>query len=104
MNKQHLIIRLIRQDMKHTQLVEGVCRAGFETDRHHLQLMEIVAELMDIPENGLTETWVETYMDYLGKAALFSLDSCGRDLDMLAKECYGELCTPGPAPHARFRR
>jgi len=83
-----LIPLLIQQDMKHHQLVEAICRTGFEGDAHHLRLMQIVARLMHIAENTIPDGWIEAYMDYLAKAAQYPVTSRGENLAGLAGECY----------------
>ena len=88
---QNLIIRLIQQDMKHQQLVETICRAGFETDTHFLGILNIVAELMGQPQGHVPEAWAETYMDYLGRAQQYPISPLGEPLRCLAEECFSAL-------------
>lgn len=91
METQDLIPILIQQDMKHWQLVEGIHRAGFESDMHYLGLMRVVATLMGLPEGDVPAPWLETYMDYLAKAGRYPLTGRGDNLEGLAKECFYRL-------------
>jgi len=87
-NHKQLIIRLIQQDMKHQQLVEAICQAGFETDIHNLQLLPIVANLMGIPTHQIPDRWVEIYINCLGQTTLYPITPLAENLLPLAEECY----------------
>lgn len=88
MKTRDLVIELIRQDMKHQQLVEAICRAGFETDLHHLHIMPLVARLMYPKETEPEAGWIETYMECLGAAARLPIAARAENLRSAAEECY----------------
>eukprot|EP01034_Spumella_vulgaris_P013185 gene13185-16821_t len=46
---------------------------------------------MGQPENDIPEAWLQTYMDYLGKASLYPVMGRGENLESLAKECMAKL-------------
>jgi hypothetical protein len=86
-----LVIRLLVQDMKHEQLLDALNKLGFETDRHTLDLFNIIAELMGIAENQASWAWSDIYMEYMNKALLYPVTLDGESLVPLAKECYEKL-------------
>ena len=88
MESQELIIQLIQQDMKHQQLVEYICKAGFDTDMHGLGLLPIVAELMGFT-GEIPEWWTEVYMECLGNTAHYPMRGSGRVLRVLAEGMDG---------------
>lgn len=58
MSNKELIISLIQQDLKHSQLIVGLDRLGLEaSERHCLQLLEVVAHLMRVPEGNTELDW-----------------------------------------------
>ena len=61
-----LIVRLIEQDMKHHLLVSGLEKLDLELKRkHHLELLEIVSELMGIQPHDLHDQWITIYAAFL---------------------------------------
>ena len=83
-----LIIRLIRQDLKHNQLVVGLKELGFEDDGlHMLELHKIIADLMNIPE-GKWDELLDTYFDFLEQSTDHRIDHDGKALTPLAEACY----------------
>lgn len=86
MDTEELIILLIQQDMKHQQLVEYICRAGFETYMHGLDIPHIVAELMGL--NNIPDAWMEIYMKFLGTTVYCPISGKSEIFRELAKECY----------------
>ena len=54
MESKKLIIALIQQDLKHSQLILGLDDLGLEaSDKHSLEMFDIVANLMQVPEGPL---------------------------------------------------
>lgn len=92
MQNKELIIQLIEQDMKHQQLVEAICRAGFETDAHQLEIYRIVAQLMGMDVDTLPARWVELYWNCVGVAAGLPVGVDRAVLKGLAEECWMLLC------------
>ena len=83
-----LIIRLIKQDLLHNQLLQGIENLGFNSeDRYHLEIWDIVAELMGNENGESPDTWDEIYYSYLKRTA----KQIDIDLNKLASECYQEL-------------
>lgn len=85
---KEVIIQLIKQDLKHTQLLEGLKAAGFQSELHYLDLSTIVAQMMGMPGGEASDQWAEVYLSFLQQASAYSLTSTGENLDLLAEECY----------------
>lgn len=62
-----LIRELIRQDLKHNQLVKGLDNLDLDAGhRHHLGIMDLVKRLMEVPEH-LENDFLDTYMGYMDR-------------------------------------
>lgn len=83
-----LIIKILVQDMKHEQLINGLKDLGFESDLHGLELVSIVAELMGAPELKSNSEWFDGYMNFLSMADQYEITGNGRNLIPLAETCY----------------
>ena len=95
MNNKELIINLIQQDLKHSQLLSGLEKIGLDgTDLYYLEMSEIIAKLMKVP-NGrkIGDLWGETYIAFLHEAIRYKVTSRGETLKPLAIACYGRLQT-----------
>ncbi|WP_136465155.1 hypothetical protein [Flagellimonas onchidii] len=58
MNTKELIIRIIQEDLKHSQLVEGLNHLGLDADQFHsLGLLDVVLDLMKVPQGKPAFTW-----------------------------------------------
>lgn len=86
MNTEELIIKLIQQDMKHQQLVEYICKAGFETELHHLDIAHIVARLMGLQD--IPDRWMEVYINCLGNTVHYPVTNDSGVFRGIAQECY----------------
>ena len=92
MSNKELIISLIQQDLKHSQLVSGLDNIGLEaSEKHCLQLLDIVAELMEVPEGNLEFDWGRMYVSLMAESVHFDIDYTSDDLRPYAEACYAEL-------------
>jgi hypothetical protein len=92
MTQKQLIISLIQQDLKHSQLVLGLDKLGLDaSDNHCLELLDIIAELMKVPEGETEHMWSKTYVSLMAKAVQFDVEDASATLRAYAEECYGEL-------------
>ncbi len=90
MNK-NLIIRLIQQDLKHNQLLQGLENLGFtDCGNHSLGIMPIVFELMKLPEKERDIASI-VYIEHLEQANNYPASGNGKELLKLAKECWRNL-------------
>lgn len=83
-----LIIQLLLSDMKHEQLLTGLCRLGFESDLHGSNLGKTVAKLLDLPQPERNEEWFELYVKFIEKAASYKITGDGKNLYPLAEAAY----------------
>ncbi len=92
MTRKQLIISLIQQDLKHSQLVLGLDQLGLDaSDNHCLELLDIIADLMKVPEGEIEIAWGKKYVSLMAEAVHVDVaDGSGR-LRGYAEECYGEL-------------
>lgn len=89
--KDELIIGLIRQDLKHNQLIKGLDILDLDAGHHHhLGIMDLVKELMEVPAH-LENDFLDTYMGYMGRCLDYPISSLGEELRELAEECYEGL-------------
>jgi hypothetical protein len=92
MSNKELIISLIQQDLKHSQLVSGLDNIGLEaSEKHCLQLLDIIAELMKVPEGNLEFDWGRMYVSLMAESVHFDIDFTSDDLRPYAETCYAEL-------------
>lgn len=92
MKTKALIISLIQQDLQHTQFLAGLDNLGLEaSDKHHLQLLEIIANIMHIPEGDLHDTWGQLYYQLLQDATHFQITHTQDFLREYATLCYRQL-------------
>ncbi|WP_226334505.1 hypothetical protein [Echinicola marina] len=78
--KDELIIKLIHQDLKHNQLVQGLNNLDLDAGhRHHLGIMDLVKRLMEVPEH-LENDFLDTYMSYMGRCIDYPISSLGEEL------------------------
>ena len=92
MSNKQLIISLIQQDLKHSQLVSGLDNLGLEaTENHCLQLLDIIAKLMGVPEGNAEFDWGKMYVSLMAESIHFDIRATSDDLRPYAKVCYVEL-------------
>ena len=92
--KKKLTIRLIQQDLKHTQLCDGLRRLGLhDNGLHSLNILPLVAELMGISQTS--DDWEDVYLSFLKKASDYPVSDLGTELMALAGECYEGLVAFG---------
>ena len=92
MDNKRLIVDLIRQDMKHNQLVLGLEKLGFSGEYFHsLEIIHIVAQLMGIKERNIEDEWYDTYFSFMHKVNQYEIDPKGENLRELAQSCYETL-------------
>lgn len=93
MSNKQLIVRLIQQDLKHCQLLFGLNRIGLDGDeKHHLQIFDIIYELMKVPES-IELDWGVTYQNYMKQVSLIEIEQTDAHLKLLAELCYKHLRT-----------
>ena len=92
MTQKELIIKLIQQDLKHSQLVYGLDQLGLNaSDKHCLELLDIIACLMKVPEGQLEVVWGKKYVSLMTEAVHFDIEKTPRKLNAHAESCYKAL-------------
>ncbi len=62
MEKREFIIKLIEQDIKHNQLVNGLEELGLnDNEKYTLDIVWLVADVMGIKEGEVSDKWLELY-------------------------------------------
>ncbi|MEX0313121.1 MAG: hypothetical protein AB3N18_03015 [Allomuricauda sp.] len=91
MYSKSLIITLIQQDLKHSQLTQTLRNIGLDHGGlYDLDLVSLVVKLMQVPPQNL-EAFVEMYCSYLDRATQWPTSYHGKELLPVAEECYGRL-------------
>jgi NADH:ubiquinone oxidoreductase subunit E len=91
MHNKALVIRLIQQDLKHSQLTEQLRHMGLDDGGlYTLDLMTLVAELLEVPPNKMDQ-FATIYGKYLDQAMEYPVTHMGEELLPLAEGCYLEL-------------
>jgi hypothetical protein len=93
MNNKELIIHLIQQDLKYNQLLSGLERVGLYAEDLHLNLLDIISELMNVPEGKKDDAWTAIYVSFMQQAIEFEVSANKDTLKPLAIACYRELQT-----------
>jgi hypothetical protein len=91
MNNKELIINLIQQDLKYNQLLSGLERVGLYAEDLHLNLLDIISELMNVPEGKADDAWSDIYVSFMQQAVEFEFSANKETLKPLAIACYGRL-------------
>lgn len=91
MHNKTLVIRLIQQDLKHSQLTETLRQIGLDDGGlYSLDLMTIVAELMEVSPRKM-ERFAEIYGSYLDQATAYPISHLGKALLPVAECCHEKL-------------
>ncbi|WP_318345251.1 hypothetical protein [Flagellimonas baculiformis] len=91
MHNKTLVIRLIQQDLKHSQLTEQLRQMGLDDGGlYSLDLMTIVAEFMEVPPKKM-ERFAEIYGCYLDEATAYPISYLGGHLLPVAERCHEKL-------------
>jgi len=92
MSDKKLIVYLIKQDFQHSQLTYGLNRLGLEhRGKHSLQILELVCELMKVPDGKISDHLGRVYVEFQEQASYLKIEELGRSLDQIVEECYNSL-------------
>lgn len=88
MHKKTLVIKIIQQDLKHSQLTENLRQQGLDDGGlYSLDLISLVAQLMQVSPEQM-ENFTEINGSYLDKAAHYPVTYLGEHLLPAAEACY----------------
>ena len=92
MSNKELIISLIQEDLKHCQLIVGLDELGLQaSDKHCLGILDIVANLMQVPKGNLQFDWGRTYITYMADCTGMDVEYTSASMRPYAEFCYDEL-------------
>ncbi len=92
MTNKELIIALIQQDLKHSQLILGLDDLGLSaSDKHSLEMFDIVANLMQVPEGHVESDWARVYLTYMSDSREVEIDHSTAPMLPYATSCYDDL-------------
>lgn len=92
MKTKELVISLIQQDLKHTQLIAGLDNLGLEaSDKHHSQILEIIAKLMQVPEGVIDDNLGQIYNSLMQEAKHFQITQTHEAFREYATLCHRQL-------------
>ncbi len=87
-----LILELIQQDLKHNQLTTGLRHLGLDdSGLHCLDILSIVAVLMEIPEGEILDSWGTVYTNLMNESYKYEVSDLGEELKPLAEKCFNQL-------------
>ncbi|KAB7528113.1 hypothetical protein F8C76_09540 [Flagellimonas olearia] len=91
MDNRELVVQLIQQDLKHSQLSETLRHMGLDDGGlYALDLITIVARLMEVPPHQMDD-FAEVYGTFLDEAPQYPTTYLGEALWPVAEECYKKL-------------
>lgn len=91
MDNRELVVQLIQQDLKHSQLTETLRHMGLDDGGlYALDLITIVARLMEVPPHQMDD-FAEVYGTFLDEAPQYPTTYLGKALLPVAEECYKRL-------------
>ncbi len=92
MSNKELIINLIQQDLKHSQLILGLDDLGMEaSDKHCLEILDIVANLMKVPDGEIEYEWCGLYVTYMQNCKKVGVTHTSETMRPFAEACYAGL-------------
>ena len=92
MSNKELIISLIQQDLKHSQLVLGLDELGMDaSDKHCLEILDIVANLMNVPAGDVEYDWCRLYVTYMQECKTVGVTHTTATMKPFAEACYNGL-------------
>ena len=93
MSNKDLIINLIQQDLKHCQLILGLDDLGLEaSEKHSLEMFDIIADLMQVPEGHIESNWARVYLAYMSESREVEIEHMTTPMRPYAISCYDDLC------------
>lgn len=92
MTQKDLIIALLCQDLKHSQFLLGLDDLGLSaSDKHSLELFDIIAKLMHVPEGEAESNWARVYLTYMSESREVAIEHTSAPMLPFAVECFEDL-------------
>ena len=91
MQLKPIIISLLLEDLRFNQYIYALRKLGIEVYHFDLDLMGIVAKLMELTEEEFNDSWMELYVSEVSKCENLPVEPMGKNLQELAEESYKAL-------------
>lgn len=89
---KELVIYLIVQDLKHNILVLGLERMRLSgTEYYDLDIVSVVAKLMGLEKEKITDDWLNVYHKYMLEASKLEINHKVLGIEKVATDCYYSL-------------
>jgi hypothetical protein len=88
---KHIIIHTIIQEMRLHQFTRAMNNLGVYVCAHEPDLLPIIAGLMNIKTNNITDEWIEFYVSLINRCEDMPIELQGKNLHVLAEDCYEQL-------------
>jgi hypothetical protein len=90
-DKQNLIISLIKDDLIHIKLINGLNALGLLANAYSLNLSSTIFELLGFEDNEYADEVFEYYLQRAKGVSEIDITKPNQPLDILAEEIYREL-------------
>lgn len=90
-NKEELVINLIKDDLKIVYLTAGLDRLGLNAESYRLQLSEVFFRLMGFNGSGQDEKLYEQYFNRARKVLNINIHKQPKRFDRMIHEIYNWL-------------
>jgi hypothetical protein len=90
-NKEKLILSLIKDDLINTSLIHQLQKIGLHSDCYFLHLSTTIFELMGVEESKQTDELYDRYIELSEKAMMVDITESNKGMEKLALEIYEEL-------------
>jgi len=86
-----IIIELIKRDMLLNKYLASFNKLEIELQWCELNLMRPIAQLMDKNPDKLSNEWCQMYVEWISQGEDFKIERLGKNIEVLAEECYEAL-------------
>ena len=88
--QRQLIISLIRDDLVHSKLIDGLDKLGLNSDSYLLYLSQTIFQLLGFPNDDRAEEDFVYYLHLRKRARYINLKS-NQHIDQLSREIYWDI-------------
>lgn len=91
-NKEKLILSLIKDDLINTNLIYNLEKIGLYSDCYYLNLSSTIFELLGFEKNEKTDEVLNEYVEMTEEAAMIDITESNKMLEDAVLEIYKMLC------------
>ena len=89
---EHLLLSLIKDDLVHARLLNGLMELGFDTTDYYLNLNEAVFAIAGLNKEHITDELREWYFRHIERAQFLQIPPrAAPEIDTIAQTIYAEL-------------